>query len=128
MSDFKLNFHDTAVAFADKSDAQLKQKYWLFKMMNSSFLVDFGTTSTEFALSLGLPIQGILKQTIFKQFCGGETIEECEPAIRQLSNAGIGTILDYSVEGKHEEAVFEETKEEIIRTIKRGTGDKNIPF
>jgi proline dehydrogenase len=76
MSDFKLNFHDTATAFADKSNAELKQKYWLFKMMNSPWLVDFGTASTEFALSLGLPVQGMIKSTVFKQFCGGETIEE----------------------------------------------------
>ncbi len=128
MSDFKLNFHDTATALADKSDAELRQKYWLFKMMNSPWLVDLGTNSTEFALSLGLPVQGIIKQTIFKQFCGGETIEECEPTIRELWKARIGTILDYSVEGKSEEAVFEETKEEIIRTIKRAKGDERLPF
>lgn len=128
MSDFKLNFHDTATALADKSDAELRQKYWLFKMMNSPWLVDLGTNSTEFALSLGLPVQGIIKQTIFKQFCGGETIEECEPTIRELWKARIGTILDYSVEGKSEEVVFEETKEEIIRTIKRANGDEKLPF
>jgi proline dehydrogenase len=128
MSDLKLNFHDTATAFADKSDAELKQKYWLFKMMNSPFLVNFGTASTEFALSLGLPIQGMIKQTVFKQFCGGETIEECESTIRALAGAKIGTILDYSVEGKSEEEVFEETKEEIIRTIKRANGDEKLPF
>jgi proline dehydrogenase len=128
MTDFKLNFHDTATAFAEKSDAELKQKYWMFKMMNSPFLVDFGTTSTEIAVFIGLPIQGIIKQTIFKQFCGGETIEECEPTIEELWKARIGTILDYSVEGKSEEAVFEQTKEEIIRTIVRAKGDERLPF
>lgn len=129
MSDFKLDFHDTATAFADKSDSELRQKHWLFKMMNSPFLVSFGTASTEFALSLGIPgVQGAIKQTIFKQFCGGETIGECEPAIRKLSGANIGTILDYSVEGMSEEHVFEETKEEIIRTINRANGDEKLPF
>jgi proline dehydrogenase len=128
MGDFKLNFHDTATAFADKTDAELQRKYWMFRMMNSSFLVDMGTASTQFALSLGLPIQGMVKQTIFREFCGGETIEECEPAIRQLAAVNIGTILDYSVEGKSEEAVFEQIKEEIIRTIKRANGDEKLPF
>ncbi len=128
MSDFHLDFHDTATAFADKSDAELQKKYWMFRMMNSSFLVDFGTRSTEFALSLGLPIQGMVKRTVFKQFCGGETIEECEPTIRELANVNIGTILDYSVEGKSREATFEETKEEIIRTIRRANGDEKLPF
>src|ERR1041384_7172972 len=128
MSDLNLNFHDTATAFADKSNAELKQKYWLFKMMNSSWLVDIGTASTEFALSLGLPIQGMIKQTVFKQFCGGETIEECETTIQKLSRANIGTILDYSVEGKSEEEVFDHTKDEIKRTIARANGDDKLPF
>jgi proline dehydrogenase len=128
MSDFELNFHDTAVAFADKSNAELKQKYWMFKMMNSPWLVDLGTASTEFALSLGLPIQSMIKSTVFKQFCGGETIEECEPTITQLSNVNIGTILDYSIEGKSEEAVFDHTTAEIKRTITRANGDKKLPF
>lgn len=128
MSDFKLNFYDTATAFAEKSNAELKQKYWLFKMMNSPWLVDLGTASAEFALSLGLPVQGLIKQTIFKQFCGGESIEECEPTIGELWKERIGTILDYSVEGKSEEEVFEYTKEEIKRTIKRANGDEKLPF
>jgi proline dehydrogenase len=128
MSDLNLNFHDTATAFADKSNAELKQKYWLFKMMNSPWLVDFGTASTEFALSLGLPVQGMIKSTVFKQFCGGETIEECEPTIQKLSHANIGTILDYSVEGKSEEEVFDHTRDEIKRTIARANGDQKLPF
>ncbi|HEV7642903.1 MAG TPA: proline dehydrogenase family protein [Pyrinomonadaceae bacterium] len=128
MTDLDLNFHDTVTAFADKSNAELKQKYWLFKMMNSPWLVDFGTASTEFALSLGLPVQGMIKSTVFKQFCGGETIEECEPTIRKLGEAHIGTILDYSVEGKSEEAVFDHTKDEIKRTIARANGDQKLPF
>lgn len=128
MSEEKLDFHDTATAFADKSNAELKQKYWLFKMMNSSWLVDFGTASTEFALSLGLPVQGMIKQTVFKQFCGGESIEECERMINALGKAHIGTILDYSIEGKSEEAVFDHTKDEIKRTITRAKGDEKLPF
>jgi proline dehydrogenase len=128
MNNFHLDFHDTAVAFSGRSNAELRQKHWLFKMMNSPFLVNFGTASTEFALAIGLPVQGMIKQTIFKQFCGGETIEECESAIGELARGNIGTILDYSVEGKSEEEVFEQTKDEIIRTIKRANGDKKLPF
>src|ERR1044072_1772066 len=128
MSDLDLNFHDTATAFADKSNSELKQKYWMFKMMNSSWLVDFGTASTEFALTLGLPVQGMIKSTVFKQFCGGETIEECEPTIRKLGEANIGPLLDYSVEGKSEEAVVDQTKDEIKRTIARANGDRKLPF
>ncbi len=128
MSEFKLDFQDTATAFADKSDAELKEKYHLFKLLNSPFLNAIGTRATNFALSLGLPVEGLIKNTIFKQFCGGETIEECESTINELSKANIGTILDYSVEGKSRETDFDDTKDEIIRTIERAKGDPNIPF
>lgn len=128
MSDFKLDFQDTATAFADKSNAELKEKYRLFKLMNSPFLNSLGTRAAKFALSLGLPVESLIKSTIFEHFCGGETIEESEPAIRKLGESHIGTILDYSVEGKFEEADFERTKDEIMRTIKRAKDDPNIPF
>lgn len=128
MSDFKLNFQDTKTAFADKTNAELREKHWLFRMMNSPFLVNVGTSLTNFALSLGLPVSGMIKNTIFEQFCGGETIKECEKTIKRLGKSNIGTILDYSVEGKSTEAEFERTKDEIIRTIERAKSDKDIPF
>ncbi len=128
MSEFKLDFRDTATAFADKSDAELREKYRLFKMLNSPFLNAVGTRAAKFALSLGLPVEGLIKSTIFEQFCGGEAIGECESAIKRLGAAKIGTILDYSVEGKSTEADFDNTRDEIIRTIERAKDDPNIPF
>jgi proline dehydrogenase len=128
MSEFKLDFQDTATAFSDKSNSQLKEKFRIFKLLNSPFLNAIGTRSATFALSLGLPVEGLIKSTIFEQFCGGETIEECEPTVNKLGAAGIGTILDYSIEGKSSEEDFDKTKEEIIRTIQRAKGDPNIPF
>ncbi len=128
MSEFKLDFQDTAIAFADKTTSALKEKHRLFKMMNSPMLVSFGTGLTNFALACGLPVKGLIKHTIFEQFCGGETIEECQKTIEKLGASHIGTILDYSVEGKSEEEDFEHTKDEIIKTIKRANDDENIPF
>lgn len=128
MSEFTLDFQDTATAFADKSDSQLNEKYRLFKMLNSKFLNALGSSAAKFALSIGLPVEGLIKATIFEQFCGGETIEECEKAINKLGRSHIGTILDYSVEGKSTEADFDRTKDEIIRTVERAKDDPNIPF
>jgi len=128
MDTFKINFQDTATAFADKSDSELKEKFWIFKFMNSPILTEIGTKSTGFFLKIGLPIKGLVKRTIFRQFCGGETIEECQPTIEKLGASHIGTILDYSVEGKSAETVFESTKNEIIRTITRAKEDENVPF
>lgn len=128
MSEFKLNFRDTKTAFADKTNGELLEKHRLFRVMNLSFLNEIGTRSAEFALALGLPVEWLIKRTIFEQFCGGENIEECQPTIDKLGNSGIGTILDYSVEGKYSEEDFEFTKNETILNLKRAKNDDDIPF
>ncbi len=125
---YKLNFEDTATAFSDKSNLDLRKKYRLFRLINSPFLTNFGTRLTKIAFRLRLPVRKLIKKTIFSHFCGGETIEECQPTIDQLGKAHIGTILDYSVEGKSEEAVFEATKNEIYRTVTRAKEDDCVPF
>jgi len=128
MSEFQLDFQDTATAYADKSDSQLNDKYRLFRMLNSPFLNAIGSTAARFALSVGLPVEGLIKATIFEQFCGGETIAECDRTIESLGGSHIGTILDYAVEGKSTEEDFDHVKDEIIRTVKRAKDDPNIPF
>lgn len=122
------NFDNTEVAFRQKTNAELKKAFWLFKMIGSNFLTKVGPPITNFFLNIGLPVQGAIKATIFQQFCGGETIAECDKAIAQLAKGGVGTILDYSVEGEEEEIVFDNTCQEIIRTILRADGDLNIPI
>ncbi|WP_285055777.1 proline dehydrogenase family protein [Pedobacter ginsengisoli] len=123
-----LNFDDTEIAFRNKSNAELNSAYWLFKIISSNFLTKIGPPITNFFLNAGLPVKGIIKATIFKHFCGGETIAECENTIAHLASGHVGTILDYSVEGEDEESVFDFTCEEIIRTIERAAGDKRIPI
>jgi len=128
MAEFSLNFHDTATAFADKTNSELREKYRLFRLLNSPILNSLGTVATKFALSIGLPVEGLIKSTVYEQFCGGETIEECDGTIKKLAASNVGTILDYSVEGKATEGDFDRTRDEIIRTIQRATDDPNIPF
>ncbi len=128
MSESTLDFTDTITAFADKTDSELKEKYRLFRLLNSPALNAFGTRAARLALSWRLPVEGLIKGTIFTQFCGGETIEESQNTIERLAKAHIGTILDYSVEGHTTEAEFDETKDEIIKTINRAKADPNIPF
>ncbi|RYE16322.1 MAG: proline dehydrogenase, partial [Sphingobacteriales bacterium] len=105
-----------------------KRAYWLFRLISINFLVKIGPPITNFAVNIGLPIKGLIKATIFKHFCGGETIEECDRTIKNLYGGGVGTILDYSVEGEDEEHVFDHTRDEIIRTINRAAGDDAIPI
>jgi proline dehydrogenase len=93
-----------------------------------NFLVKIGPPITNFSVKIGLPIKGIIKATIFKHFCGGEAIEECNQTIKNLADGGVGTILDYSIEGEDSEDVFDNTRDEIIRTIIRASKDKAIPL
>jgi proline dehydrogenase len=121
-------FEDTSVAFASKSDAQLRKTYWLFSLMNQARVVNLGTFFIKLALKLNLPIKNLIKATIFEQFCGGETIRECDATIAALGTSGIGTILDYSVEGEDKEASFDATAIEILKTIDKAASSNTIPF
>jgi proline dehydrogenase len=123
-----LSFENTEVAFCHSSNTDLKRAYWLFRIININFLVKVGPPITNFAMKIGLPIKSLIKATIFKHFCGGETIGECDNTIKNLSQGGVGTILDYSVEGEDDEQVFDNTRDEIMLTIKRATGDKAVPI
>jgi len=123
-----LSFENTEIAFRHSSNKDLKRAYWLFRMININFFVKIGPPVTNFAMKIGLPIKSLIKATIFEHFCGGETIEECNTTIKNLYDGGVGTILDYSVEGEEDEAVFDATRDEIILTIKRAAGDKAVPI
>jgi len=124
----KPSFENTEIAFRHSSNADLSRAYWLFRIINVNFLVKIGPPVTNFAIKIGLPIKGLIKATIFKHFCGGETIAECDNTIKNLYSGGVGTILDYSIEGEDDEAVFDNTRDEIIRTIVRASKDKAIPL
>ncbi len=87
-----------------------------------------GKQVTLVALALRLPIRGMIKATIFHQFCGGENIAECGTTTKVLDKYSIGTILDYSVEGKGNESDFSAATEEVLRTVSTANGNKNIPF
>src|SRR6202012_1802437 len=123
-----LSFENTEIAFRHSSNSDLKRAYWLFKVINVNFLVKIGPPITNFAIGIGLPIKPIIKATIFKHFCGGETIDECNTTIKSLHDGGVGTILDYSIEGEDDEQVFDSTRDEIIRTIERAATDKAVPI
>jgi proline dehydrogenase len=123
-----LSFDNTEISFSGKSNKDLNRSYWLFKMVSNQTFVSIGKSLTTFAIQTHLPIKGLIKATIFKQFCGGETIEECDKAIKELAKFKIGTILDYSVEGKESEIDFDACSTETIATIAKAKNDKNIPF
>ncbi len=123
-----LSFDNTENAFAYKSDKDLKGARFLFHTMGYPWFVQIGTRLTPFIMKTGLPVHGIIRRTIFKQFVGGETLEETAAVGSVLGKYGVQVILDYGVEGKQGEDSFDHATEEFIRVINYAATQSNIPF
>jgi proline dehydrogenase len=113
----KLDFSDTALAFQHASNADLRRARMLFGVLASPALVSAGKVLSLWALRWRLPVKGLIRATVFRQFCGGETVAESRPAIQRLWQAKVGSILDYSVEGQTTDAAFDQTVEVALQTL-----------
>lgn len=102
-----LDFENTAIAFDLKSDAELERAYYLFKLISKQPLVRIGTAVTNLALKAHLPIEGLIRATVFDHFCGGVSASDCSKLIKEMYTKGVSTVLDFSVEGKSEEIQFD---------------------
>ncbi len=123
-----ISFDNTEFAFEYKTDKQLKKARFLFSLMGKPWLVKMGTKLTPWSLKAGLPVKGIIRNTIFKQFVGGETLEETAQVAKKLSDYHVQVILDYGVEGKEGEENFDHACEEFIKVINYAGTQPNIPF
>ncbi|HEV8508788.1 MAG TPA: proline dehydrogenase family protein [Chitinophagaceae bacterium] len=124
-----ISFDNTENAFAYKTDNELKRARFLFNSMSFSWLVKIGTRVTPWAIRSGLPLKGLIRNTIFKQFVGGETLEETANVAKRLGEFGVQVILDYGVEGgEHSEEAFEHATDEFIRVINYAGTQANIPY
>jgi len=121
-------FENTEVAFSLKSDSQLERAYFLFKMIESQPLVRIGTAVTNFALKAHLPVEGLIRSTVFDHFCGGVTEEDCIPNIDNMYTKNVYSILDYSVEGKETEEQFDHALQKTLKTIEFAKEKEAIPF
>jgi len=110
-------FENTEVAFKLKSDSELERAYFLFKMISNQPLVRIGTAATNFALKAHLPVEGLIRATVFDHFCGGVNEDDCISVIDKMYTAGVCSVLDYSVEGKAVENQFDSAKEKIIKLV-----------
>ncbi|MDN3686868.1 proline dehydrogenase family protein [Cyclobacterium jeungdonense] len=122
------SFDNLETAFAHLSDKELKKTQSLFRLMHYPLLVKSGLWLSKMAFTLGLPVKGFVKKTVFHQFCGGETIASCRPIIALLDKFGVKSVLDYSVEGKKEEERLIAATEEIKRTIAEAGKNAHLAF
>ena len=122
------NFENTEVAFKLRSDKELRIAYLMFSLISSSALVKIANFFIPMAVKSGLPMGWLIKPTIYKQFCGGETISECNKVVNNVGRMNVKTILDYSVESKEKDSDIEIAMQETIRTIENSINNPNIPF
>lgn len=123
-----ISFDDTKTAFAYKNDKELRNARFLFGSMSQNWLVKMGLWITPKALKWNLPIKGVIRNTIFKQFVGGETLEGTEKVGVNLARFNVQIILDYGVEGKQGEDSYDHARDEFIRVINFAAEQDNIPF
>ncbi len=121
-------FNNTENAFALKTDSQLERAYFLFKLIANQPLVRIGTAVTNFAIKAHLPVESLIRATVFDHFCGGTTEEECIPVVDNMFQKGVCSVLDYSVEGKEEEEQFDATLEKILKILNFVKEKQAIPF
>lgn len=121
-------FNNTEVAFQLKSDSELERAYFLFKMISHEPLVRIGTAATNFALKAHLPIEGLIRSTVFDHFCGGVNEEDCLPVIDKMYEKGVSTVLDFSVEGKEEETFFDAAVEKTLKLIRFADEKEAMPI
>lgn len=121
-------FNNTEVAFSLKSDTELDRAYFLFKMIASEPLVKIGTAVTNFAIKAHLPVEGLIRATVFDHFCGGTTENDCLTVVDKMFTKGVSSVLDYSVEGKEEEAQFDAALQMTLKTIDFAKERLAIPF
>jgi len=123
-----ISFDNTGIAFAYKSNKELKKANLLFSMMGQPWIVKMGTRLAPWSIKAGLPVKGIIRNTIFSQFVGGETLEETIPVAQMLGKYGVQVILDYGVEGAEGEESYDHARDEFIRVINFAATQPNIPF
>ena len=123
-----VNFKNTEIAFRDLSSASLRQAYQLFKVMNSRTLVNTGKHLVNFAFAVHFPVEGIIRNTIYKHFVGGVSIEDCSKTVARLARSNVDSILDYAQEGEESDDAFDATCREVIRTVEFASDHKNVPF
>ncbi len=121
-------FQDTAIAFALKSDSELERAYFLFKMIQREPMVRIGTAVTNFALKAHLPVESLIRASVFDHFCGGTTAEDALPVIDKMYTKNVHAVLDYSVEGKEDEAQFDKALAMGEKLIQFAKEKKAIPF
>ena len=121
-------FDNTEVAFQLKSDTELERAHFLFKMISIEPLVRIGTAVTNFAIKAHLPVEGLIRSTVFDHFCGGVNEDDCLDIIERMYEKGVSSVLDFSVEGKETEDHFDAAMQKTLKIIRFAAEKESMPI
>jgi proline dehydrogenase len=123
-----VDFTNTEIAFAHKSNGELTRMAWLFRLMNKSWLVKLGSAVGLWLYKTGIPIfNPIIRVTIFKQFCSGTSLEDSSEALAHLYSRNTKSVLDYGAEAKETDEDFDQTLQQNLKSIQYAAGNPAVP-
>lgn len=123
-----MNFNNTQVAFASKSNKELKKARFLFGSLNIPGSVFIGKIALKLIETLKIPASKFIKRLIFNHFCGGENLESCVLAVHNLQAYGIKSILDLSIEAQETEEAFENNVQLLSENLRFSGETDATPF
>lgn len=123
-----LDFNNTEIAFSAKSPGELQNAYLLFNTIKHPWLVKCAKIGTQVALKIHFPLAWAVKPTLYKQFVGGETLQDCAKAINHLMKYNVKSTLDFSAEGEQTPEGIRATFDETIRSIDYAKGNANLAY
>jgi hypothetical protein len=89
-----------ARTFEDKTFLELLQSTAVYRLCASKWLADWTPSIIRAgkAAYLERPMYWFIRHTIFKQFCGGENLEEVKEVASRLAEKNVKIMLDYAAE------------------------------
>lgn len=119
---------NTKNGFILKSNFELIKAYFLFKIISSRTLTNFGKNLLKLCLKLRLPVLFIVKATVFRQFCSGENLQESFKTVKKLNDRKVKSYLHYSVEGQENEKTYDNSLKEVIKSIEFAASKDILDF
>ncbi|MDL2208264.1 proline dehydrogenase family protein [Parabacteroides sp. OttesenSCG-928-O15] len=123
-----LDFNNTEIAFSSKSKKELQNAYMLYTVMKYPWIVKAGKWASNIAIKIHFPLGWIVKPTLYKQFVGGETLEECRKIVSYLEKYNVKSTMDFSAEGEQTPDGIEATFRETLRSVDNAKANPNIAY
>ena len=121
-------FKDTQRAFSHKSNKQLRNELWLMKILFNRVLLKIGSRLILGLNKYGIPIDFLLKPTVFKKFCVGTSIQEALNQAERLSKSGIYSFIHYATEAQKNESGLDFNLAKLKESIVSSKDNKHLPI